>query len=340
MTERRIQAGDQTIVVPSSDLSRAGTLRAWAIAFALLAGVALLVLGSGAHAVTGAPPPAPVSAPTQTTPPVTVDGMAATAPDATTQPITGQAAADIADEAYIEAEWDGPTLQVDWQGHGYSTVEAGFVGDRVAVPGDHVERTLRIGNAGPAGAVMTVALSVDELIPAFADNPELAEVVELFWDVGGVTGQETFATLLDLAGRGDPVVAEVRVPQGQEVAVTVGFEMPADVTTQTNEDAASTELLFQVLATLRGDTAGTPPLVPGVPPDLAATGMQVAGGTLIAIAAGLLLLGVPLIGLRRRRCDACDEVIERGEVRVTVRGADGRSAAYCEACAPAHAFGA
>lgn len=205
----------------------------------------------------------------------------------------------------IVAEWDGPTVHVDWTGRTYRTVEADFVGDRVAVPGDRVSRTLTLRNDGPSDAVLTVALAVGQDLPAGTANPDLAQAVELFWDVAGVTGAERFATLLD---RTTPTVAEVAVPRGGTARITLGFELPADTTAHLNAATDSTALTFRVEARMQGDTTVTPRS--GV---LAVTGSQVLGVVLVVV--GLLLAGwlLLLIARRRRRCADCGRPVHRRE---------------------------
>lgn len=231
----------------------------------------------------------------------------------------------------IQAQWDGSTTHLDWTGQGYATVEANFIGDRVASPGDRVQRTLLLTNAGPSSAVLSVELTAEELVPEIAANPELATAVELFWDVAGVTGRETFAALV---AAGSQPVAEAQVAESQEAAVTIGFEIPADVTTQMSQSVASTVLSFGVQARMQGDTTD-PEVLPGSEvslSDLAVTGAQI--GALLALVAALVLVGWLLVGLARRRatCEDCGRRRAGGDEWVTRRELDGSRRQTCGPC--------
>lgn len=288
-------SGDQHVVhLGRGDLSPRGR-----VLVALLATM-LLVLGAGALTALGMTP-------------ITADRTAAGSGGATG---TGPASAPL-----IPAQWDGPTVHLDWTGRSYATAEATFVGDRVVSPGDRVQRTLTLSNAGPSGAVLHVELAVGEDVPAGARNPELAEAVDLFWDVAGLTGSQPFAVLLD---DDDHTVAEIEVPQGGTVAVTVGVQMSAAVTEHLAAGADSTVLDFQVTARMQGDEVPvdpTPAPTPSVSPAaggqtneagsvrpagaLAVTGAQVLA--VLVVAVGLVLLGWLLLVRRRRaRCAECE----------------------------------
>lgn len=203
------------------------------------------------------------------------------------------AGAETLSAAVVSAEWDGPAVHLDWTGSEYARAETTFIGERRASPGDRVVRTLNVVNAGPGDGVAAVTLDLSEVIPEGALNPDLAQDVTLFWDIAGVTGEDTFAAL---NSRERVSVAEVAVAQGATVPVTVGFEMAAAVETSNAAGADSTLLSFDVGVNLTGETE------PFEPPTLAITG---ATGVfaLLCIAAGLVLLGVLLIARRRRRAE-------------------------------------
>ena len=210
----------------------------------------------------------------------------------------------------IVAAWDGPATHLDWSGRAYSTAEAAFVGERIATPGDRTRRTLLLTNDGPSRAGLAVSLRVAEVMPDSARNPGLADELELFWNVGGIEGRQPFSALLDASvdtvDTVDTVeIAEVQVAQGETVAVEIGFELPATTARQSAEGNASTELAFDVVATLSGD-------VDDQPRRLATTGADSL--LLFGIAAGLLLLlGLLLLARPRRRCDDCSRTIARDE---------------------------
>lgn len=225
----------------------------------------------------------------------------------------------------VQAVWDGPTTHLDWEANSYATAEATFVGDRVVSPGDDVHRTLNLSNGGPSDGVMSIGFLLDETIAALTVNPDLAQNIVVYWDVAGITGSQTFASLLERQQAGTPVVAEVQVPQGATSPVTIGFRMDADITTDRALGQDSALLSFQVLAHMQGDTTTYVPPLPK-------TGVAVLGG--IALAAGLLALGwLALIAARRRRrCDDCDQRITTGHEWSEYHLTNGRRHIQCDDC--------
>lgn len=206
-----------------------------------------------------------------------------------------QPGAETLPAAVVAAEWDGPAVHLDWAGAEYARAETTFIGDRRAAPGDRVVRTLNIANAGPGDGVAAVTFDLSEIVPAGALNPDLAHDVTLFWDIAGVTGEDTFAAL----NRGDRVsVAEVAIAQGATVPVTVGFAMAAAVETSNAAGADSTVLSFDVGVNLTGERDAP------APPVLALTGTGLLA--LICIAAALALLGFLLLVRRRRRTEEAE----------------------------------
>lgn len=228
-------------------------------------------------------------------------------------------------DAVAEASWDGPATHLDWSNRGYSTAESSFVGRRVAAPGDRTVRTLMVTNAGPARAGLAVSLHLDEGIPGGARNPALADDVELFWNVGGVEGRQPFSALLERSA-GAVEIAQVQVARGEAVVVEIGFELPSATTQQRNEGQPSTELAFDVVATMSGE-------VDQQPDRLATTG---AGSLLLfGIAAALLMLvGLLLIARRRRRCDACARTLGHDESWVDLADHGPGRCHVCPDCAP------
>lgn len=316
----------QVVRVPAADrLSPRGRRAAWILALVLLLGGAVTLAASGTPLVTGAERAAGTGAASGGP----LDGLRPRATGAGA-PVGGDEVADAGTgrDGVMLAGWDGPTTHLDWTGRTYATAEATFVGDRVGSPGDSVERTLTLTNAGPADAVMSVSLTLGSRVPDGAENPDLEEVVDLHWDVGGVTGSETFARLL-ASGQARTEVAQVEVPQGSTVAVRVGFSIPVSVTGATNQGAESSALEFLVTARMQGE-----PAVPQLSqlPQLPVTGAQVLA--LVALAVGLVSLGVLLTALVRRRrvCDDCDEKIRRSDGRTVRRSPDGSREVLCAAC--------
>lgn len=344
-------AQPQVVRVDGDALSRRGRTLAWILALVLLLTGAGALTAAGITPITGERPAA-----TTGSGPVGGSGSsgssgAASGDAGTTGTGTAVAGRDGAvggatglDGTVVEGAvvgvWDGPTVHLDWSGQRYTTVEADFVGDRVASPGDRVERTLTLRNAGPEDAVLSVDLLLDETVPAGSPNPGLGEAIDLHWDVAGVEGSEQFAVLHSAQ---QPTIAEVRVPEGGTVPVTVGFTMPASETGHRGGDD-STTLHFRVLAHLQGETGVDPAPVPPEPVDpeepaepgpdggLAVTGSHLLGAVLLLL--GLLLAGWLLLALNRRRtaCDVCGGRVDRGDRWTVHHAEDGTRTVECGDC--------
>lgn len=242
-----------------------------AAAVAVAAGLVLAGLGAAAGATPGGTTPATEPAGRSTGGAADPSGTAAAVPSGTASTrgatsgspgAAGSGAAgrvlaspsDVVLDDAVAADWDGPTLHLDWTGAGYTTAEATFVGDRVVAPGDRVQRTLRVRNDGPEAAVLTVSMLLDPQVPAEALNPRLAEAVHLFWDVAGETGSATYAALAG-GGDQDAVVAQAAVPRGGTARVAVGFTVPPETTEHRGRGRDSTVLAFTVRARMQGETA-------------------------------------------------------------------------------------
>ncbi|QIM15201.1 hypothetical protein G7067_00280 [Leucobacter insecticola] len=198
--------------------------------------------------------------------------------------------------ATIEAHWGDDALHLDWTGRPYVTAEATFVGDRVMSPGDRIEHTLVVVNSGPSEAAAQIVLTPRVTVPERAQNLELPDDVLVFWDVAGVTGTSRYA---DLARDTAVAIAEVAVPRGSELPVTVGVVMGAETESSRAMHEASTMLDFGVSVRLSGAQQ------PGTP--LAITGAMLPIA-LALIAVVLVVLGV-LFLLARRRRDRDEEVV-------------------------------
>lgn len=240
---------------------------------------------------------------------------------------TSSTSATATEAQLLSGLWDGHTVHLDWRGSEYATAEASFVGERLISPGDHVFRTLSVRNDGPSDGVMAVGLVLAETVPMLAASPELGDHVTVFWDIAGVTGSAPFSDLLALDD-GRPELVQVQVPRGADVPVTVGFDVPASLTTEMNAHAESTGLRFDIRVQLEGDTSTTPPILAQTGADAALT------AALIALALGIAAAGLLLLAARRRRCEVCDDPIGRGEPWVARRAASGERETLCVACAP------
>ncbi|MDQ1130272.1 hypothetical protein [Microbacterium sp. SORGH_AS_0888] len=229
----------------------------------------------------------------------------------------------------VTAEWDGPAINLDWNGLEYARAEAGFVGDRVAVPGDRVSRTLEVVNAGPGSGEMLVTLGLRERVPAAANNPQFGDDVILFWEVNGVSGRGRFS---DLAQAGRLEIGQAAMAQGATARVLIGFEMPRDVESSRSLGAESTALeLFGVTVDIHGEA----------PRQLAVTG-SLLPWVAIYLAIALLLGGLLMLllrRLRRRVCDECDCAIHRSDPHIEIRETGRRRRILCTDCAT-HVLGA
>lgn len=349
-------AQPQVVRVDGGGLSQRGRTLAWILALVLLltgagaltaAGITPITgarlatsTGSGPVGGSGASGSAGPSGAGEGAAGATGTGTAAAAGDGTDRGATALDGTVV--EGAVVGVWDGPTVHLDWSGQRYTTVEADFVGDRVASPGDRVERTLTLRNAGPEDAVLSVDLLLDETAPAGSPNPGLGQAIDLHWDVAGVEGSEQFAVL---HSEKQPTIAQVRVLEGGTVPVTVGFTMPATETGQRGGDD-STTLHFRVLAHLQGETGVVPgpvppetepvdpeePAEPGPDGGLAVTGSQLLGAVLLLL--GLLLAGWLLLALNRRRtaCDVCGGRVDRGDRWTVHHSADGSRQVECGDC--------
>ena len=164
---------------------------------------------------------------------------------------------------YIVAGWHGDTVHVDWTDTPFVTAETSFIGDRVMVPGDEVQRQLNILNAGPSGAVLSISVRFAEEIDGATVNVDLAEDVIVFWNVAGIAGQATARSLY--APPNPTVIAALSIAAGAAAPVTVGARLPQDVTTHYSAGELSALLRFEVFARLDG-TGGAPAPGPVVPP--------------------------------------------------------------------------
>lgn len=299
VTPQRPQA--PVVLVPGGRLTRRG--HALALIVALLIVVATVMLAVAAGAVPLITDSAGAGTRTSTMPFVTNAGSVPA--DGTGR--TGGGLTVESAEGAIVGEFDGPTVHLDWRGNPFVTFEANFIGERVIVPGDRVHRTLRLQNDGPGDAVLTVWFTKFQEIAETTLNPGLARDVTIFWEIAGISSEESFAALYAraLIAMDEVAVAEVQVGRGEAVAVTIGVAFGADITTDYRAGEISALLYFNVNAHMQGEldtVAGAPPLP--------VTGARVIG--LLALTAALVILGWLLVAAaRRRRCEVCGSALPR-----------------------------
>ena len=157
----------------------------------------------------------------------------------------------------VQIRWDGPTVPLDWSSSRNGSAEGNFVGDRVLVPGEAVQRTARITNAGPGPANVTVSLvQVDTHVPPGATNTDLAAAARLFWDIAGHTGEMSWA---DAADDDAVVVATFPLDRNAEFSLTTGVRLAMATTGANAGQGPSVVLTYLVRVDMVGQTAPPPP---------------------------------------------------------------------------------
>lgn len=156
----------------------------------------------------------------------------------------------------IPISWDGPTTNLDWDSSTYATAEGTFVGNPVVVPGDRIERTAKVRNAGPSAARATVQITdVTSINADDTVNTGLENLIHVYWSINGYAGDETWKDAR-LAADSDGVSYTVNfpVPQGGEFTITTGAYFPVEATEGKNAGNTSSVLSFRVRVTMAGDT--------------------------------------------------------------------------------------
>lgn len=140
-------------------------------------------------------------------------------------------------------------IQMSWDGEHYSssTSEA-FFGTPVVVPGDSVRRTLLVRNDGPSDAMLRARITNVELTHDRADG--FYDKLLIDWN----TGQ---TTMRQLAANGETNILEIRLAQGAETEITIGYHLPVD--------------------TVEGNRRGGPPRLAGFDVELDLVGMSTPG---------------------------------------------------------------
>ena len=210
-------------------------------------------------------------------------------------------------------------IQLSWDGETYASVlSESFLGEPVTVPGDSASRTVVVRNDGPtAGVLRASVVDVELLDPEASDTHHATgEDQGSFYDDLVLHWPEGQATFTELAAAGTTQVLEVVLDQGEEVPLTLSYELPVDATSGNKANVAPREATFDVLFEIGGTLPGvldeekTPAPPAGaldqtaVPPathrpggQLGQTGVEV--GLLLGGAA--LLVGIGAAALRRAR---------------------------------------
>jgi hypothetical protein len=172
-----------------------------------------------------------------------------------------QPAIEFDNEDMLAAYWDGPVLAVDWRGATQTLPSGSFVGERVAVPGDKVFRTIQIRNQGPSDA--TLSVSIDRPTAVGDGGPAFADTVILGWSVGSASGNVHYS---QIAGQQDFALGSAPVGRCETIPITVGYEIPLDEVRGSASQIGSASLRFGVSVTMRGEPDASSTGLPGCPP--------------------------------------------------------------------------
>jgi hypothetical protein len=191
--------------------------------------------------------------------------------------LTAQAHGEPVGSTQIPINWNGPITSVSWDSSSYGIAGDTIVGHSVAVPGDRVQRMAVVKNDGPSDAMVTVQiLNVTTTNSSSTVNTELEEIIELYWNVNGSTGAESWKHLrLSRDPGGVSHSVSFSLAQGAQFPMTVGFSFPSSSTGGRNLGETSSLLSFEVRIIMTGDTVDSGgPGGPGSP----GSGGQNSGG--------------------------------------------------------------
>ncbi len=201
-------------------------------------------------------------------------------------------------DSVIPIEWEGETINLSWKGDQYVTAQGSVIGAPVSVPGDRAERTVLVRNAGPSAAVAKIdILQVSAENPDGSVNQELEDLLHLFWDVEGITGDAVWREARSHRdAEGVSYGFCLSVSQGQSFRIKAGYYFPVEATSGRNLGFVSSILSFGIRITMSDeDIAGPacpappqPPLTPAMP--YAPTGGRSEGLTDDTTASGAVLV--------------------------------------------------
>ncbi|MBO3094183.1 hypothetical protein [Cellulomonas dongxiuzhuiae] len=220
--------------------------------------------------------------------------------------------------------WDGPTVNLAWDGSSYTTDSSSFSGTPVVVPGDMQGRTITVTNHGPTDAtlrgwVQDVTLLDPDALDIYhstgVPQGDFYADLTLAWSTASSEGRSSFR---QLAAAGATQVVDVPLARGASTQVTVVTALPLTATSGNRANVAPREATYEVLLRLDGRT---PPASEGTPPSagssatgpaseagsdagtaaLALTGLDALRAALLAVVA--IGVGSTLLGAARRRRD-------------------------------------
>lgn len=185
---------------------------------------------------------------------------------------TPAAAADP-DEA-LRATWDGPTVNLAWDGSAYTTATTTFSGTPVAVPGDAQGRTVTVVNDGPSDATLRGWVQGVRLLDPGAPDVhhrtgepmgDFYSDLTLSWRSASGTGSSSFR---DLAAVGSTQVVEIPLARGASTQLTVVTALPLAATSGNRANVAPREASYEVLLRLDGRTTPIPTPTPSPTPSV------------------------------------------------------------------------
>jgi len=197
----------------------------------------------------------------------------------------------------INLSWDGDSQA--------SSSTESFFGTPVLVPGDSGTRTLLVRNDGPTDGTLRASIVGVQLLDP--DAPDMHQ--GSFYDdlqVGWGSGQ---ASMTQLAENGQTQILQVPLARGEQVPITIDYELPLAATSGNQANVADRLASFDVLLQLGGDlparaerATGDPAAVTQPPPPaMPETGADLRWPALgVAV---LLALGGVLVFAARRRED-------------------------------------
>ena len=220
------------------------------------------------------------------------------------------------------------SIQLSWDGKEYadSTTES-FLGTPVSVPGDTTANTLLVRNDGPTDATLRATITnVDLLNPDAADVQHHPDHVAPddsglyagagdqgnFYDDLHIDWHHGQASMNELAANGQTRILQVPLARGEEVPISIDYELPLAATSGNHANVAERLASFDVVLELGGTfpTEPTPapvpmpgaaPASPTSPPAMPETGADLRGPALVV--AVLLALGGVLVHASRRKED-------------------------------------
>ena len=171
-------------------------------------------------------------------------------------PATTAAAADPADA--LLTTWDGPTVNLAWDGSTYATSTTSFSGTPVVVPGDAQGRTITVTNDGPGDA--TLRGWVRDVVLRDAGAPDVHHTtgellgdfysdLTLAWRSASGDGSSSFR---QLAAAGTTPVVEIPLARGASTRLTVVTSLPVSATSGNRANVAPREASYDVLLRLDG----------------------------------------------------------------------------------------